>query len=147
MTQKNSVKDKKLKADIAENAVITRLLKLGFNVLKPIGDRLPYDLVIEHRNKFIKIQVKSAWFRNDVYTVDSRRTLTNRRLMARKRYSKGDFDFAILYLDDLDIFYVLPFQAFDSFKSGITIVERKTRQRKPKSHTYREAWHLLKNKP
>lgn len=28
--------DTKLKADIAEHAVITRLLKLGFKVLKPL---------------------------------------------------------------------------------------------------------------
>ena len=37
--------DTKLKADIAESAVITELLKREFEVLKPYGDRLSYDLV------------------------------------------------------------------------------------------------------
>ena len=54
--------DTKLKADIAESTVITELLKRGFNVLKPIGDRLPYDLAIDINGKLLRIQVKSAWF-------------------------------------------------------------------------------------
>ena len=40
--------DTKLKADISEQAVILRLLELGLNVLRPIGDRLAYDFSIVH---------------------------------------------------------------------------------------------------
>ncbi len=39
--------DTKLKGDIAEQAVIYNALKKGWGVLKPIGDRLPYDLVLD----------------------------------------------------------------------------------------------------
>ncbi len=88
--------DTKLKADIAESSAITALLKRGFNVLKPVGDRLPYDLAVDINGKLIKLQVKSAWSRNNVYIVDSRRTKTNRHLMLRQRYSEKDFDFALL---------------------------------------------------
>jgi len=35
----------KLKGDIAEQAAILRLLELGWGVAKPLGDRLPYDLI------------------------------------------------------------------------------------------------------
>jgi len=56
------IMDTKLKADIAESAVMTELLKRGFKVLKPIGDRLPYDLAVDVNGKLVKIQVKSAWF-------------------------------------------------------------------------------------
>lgn len=51
--------DTKLKADIAESSVITELLKRGFNVLKPAGDRLPYDLAVDINGKLIRIQVVS----------------------------------------------------------------------------------------
>lgn len=47
--------DTKLKADIAESAVVTELLKRGFKVLKPIGDRLPYDLAIDSNEKLLRI--------------------------------------------------------------------------------------------
>lgn len=54
--------DTKLKADIAESAVITELLKRGFKVLKPLGDRLAYDLALDLNGKLLRIQAKSAWF-------------------------------------------------------------------------------------
>ena len=135
--------DTKLKADIAESAAVTGLLKRGFKVLKPIGDRLPYDLALDIDGKLVRIQVKSAWERNGVYIVDSRRTKTNRHLMLRQRYSSKDFDFALLYIEDLDVFYIMPINIFTSYKSEISLVIDQTRQREPRSAKYRENWDLL----
>jgi streptomycin 6-kinase len=39
--------DTKLKGDIAEQAVVLHALKRGWRVLKPVGDRLAYDLVFD----------------------------------------------------------------------------------------------------
>jgi len=77
--------DTKLKGDIAEQAAILKALQYGWNVLTPIGDRLPYDLVFEIDGRFIKVQVKSAWFdeQKQNYVVDNRRTKTNRKQMKR----------------------------------------------------------------
>ena len=135
--------DTKLKSDIAESAAIKSLLKRGFKVLEPIGDRLPYDLALDLDGKLIRIQVKSAWLQNGAYTVDTRRTKTNRRSMLRQVYNSKDFDFAMLYIEDLDIFYIMPVDVFISYKSGISLVERETRQREPRSLIYRENWNLL----
>jgi hypothetical protein len=135
--------DTKLKADIAESATITALLKRGFRVLKPVGDRLPYDLALDVNGKLLRIQVKSAWYYNGSYTVDTRRTKTNRKRMVRARYNDSDFDFAILYLDRVNTFYVMPISAFSAYKSGISLVETDKRQRKPGSAQYRERWDLL----
>lgn len=135
--------DTKLKADIAEAAVVTALLKRGFNVLKPVGDRLAYDLAVDHNGKLLRIQVKSAWSYNGSFTVDTRRTKTNRRQMLRSRYDENDFDFAIVYIDSLNVFYVMPVSTFTGYKSGISLVESEKRQRKPQSAEYRERWDLL----
>ncbi len=135
----------KLKGDIAEQAVTLKALKLGYEVLKPIGDRLPYDLVFDIDGKLIKIQVKSAWYdsKKDNYVVDNRRTKTNRRQMIRENYSSEDFDFAILFIPDLEVFYIIPVDDFISFGSEIHLVEAEKRQRKPRSFEFREAWPLL----
>lgn len=138
--------DTKLKADVAESAVVTLLLKRGFRVLKPIGDRLPYDIGVDMSGSLLRIQIKSAWKRGNVYLVDSRRTKTNRRRMIRSRYEAGDFDFAILYVDDLNTFYVMPHKIFSSYRSEITLPGKVSRQRPPRSDQYREAWDLLLNK-
>lgn len=137
--------DTKQKGDIAEMEVQLKALKFGWEVLTPVGDRLPYDLVIVVNNKFIKIQVKSAWFneRANTYYVDVRRTKTNRKIMKREKYSNNDFDFAIIYIEDLNVFYVMPVDKFNSYAGNVTLNEGVSRQRKPKSHVYREAWDLI----
>ena len=137
--------DTKLKGDVAEQAAILQALKRGWGVLRPIGDRLPYDLVFDVKGALVKVQVKLAWFypARGNYVVDSRRTRTNRRVMVRRRYRRTDFDFASVYLADRDLFYVFPVAVFTGYASEIHLVEAGKRQRKPQSAAYRDAWKLI----
>ncbi len=137
--------DTKLKGDIAEQAAILHALRCGWGVLRPVGDRLSYDLVFDIAGTLIKIQVKSAWFDGPSgnYVVDNRRTKTNRRMMVRDVYCAGDFDFALAYIEDLGIFYVFPCDVFIGYGSEIHLVEADKRQRRPKSADYRCAWDLI----
>ncbi|MEK7717409.1 MAG: group I intron-associated PD-(D/E)XK endonuclease [Pseudomonadota bacterium] len=137
--------DTKLKGDIAEQAAILRALNRGWGVLTPVGDRLSYDLVFDVEGVLVKVQVKCAWFdkpsRNHV--VDNRRTKTNRRAMVREAYQARDFDFALVYLPERDLFYVFPVKVFIGYGSEIHMVEADKRQRKPGSAEYRDAWDLI----
>lgn len=137
------IMDTKLKSDIAECAVTTHLLRRGFKVLRPIGDRLPYDLAVDIDGSLIRIQVKAAWPRKAVYIVDSRRTKTNRRNMIRSKYLASDFDYAILYIDKLDLCYVMPISQFRKFKSEITL-RTGNHQRAALADQYRSRWDLLR---
>ena len=118
---------------------------MGWGVLRPVGDRLPYDLVVDIAGQFVKIQVKSAWFdaAKQNFVVDNRRTKTNRRVMLRSSYDERDFDFAVIYLQELDLFYVMPNDVFNSYGSEIHLIEADRRQRKPRSAAYRDAWNLI----
>lgn len=138
----------KLKGDIEEQAAILRELKLGWGVLKPLGDRLSYDLVFDVEGILLKVQVKSSWFSEKTgnYVVDNRRTRTNRRNIVRSPYRGNDFDFAVAYVEELELFYVFPVDVFISYGSEIHLVETDKRQRKPRSFGYREAWHLILQK-
>jgi hypothetical protein len=137
--------DTKLRGDIAEQAAILHALKRGWGVLKPVGDRLAYDLAYDVEGTLIKIQVKYAWFDEPSgnYVVDNRRTKTNRRLMLREAYKQSDFDFALVYIEKLDLFYIFPVDVFISYGSEIHLVETDKRQRKPRSAKYRDAWELI----
>ena len=139
--------DTKLKGDIAEQAAIIRALKLGWGVLKTVGDRLPYDLVFDVHGTLVKIQVKASWFYEPAgnYLTDNRRTKTNRGLMVRELYSSSDFDFALVRVEEFDLFYVFPVEVFISYAGQIQLVESDKRQRKPRSAKYREAWELISN--
>ena len=131
----------KQKGAIAEQAVVLAALKSGYGVSTPVGDYLPYDLIIDVTGKLIKVQVKSAWWdeKKGNYVVDNRRTRTNRRVMQRANYALHDFDFAVLYIPTLDVFYIMPSADFNSFGSEIHLVETAKRQRTPRSAEFREA--------
>jgi PD-(D/E)XK endonuclease len=63
--------------------------------------------------------------------------------MIRENYKVEDFDFAIIFIEELDVFYVMPSEVFISYGSEIHLVETVKRQRKPKSGEYRNAWNLI----
>jgi PD-(D/E)XK endonuclease len=137
--------DTKLRGDIAEQAAVFQALKHGWGVLKPVGDRLAYDLVFDICGELVKIQVKYAWWDEPSgnYVVDNRRTKTNRRLMIRSGYKQSDFEFALAYIEQLDLFYIFPVDIFIRYGSEIHLVESEKRQRKPRSANYRGAWELI----
>ena len=125
----------KLKGAIAEQAVALQALKLGYGVLKPLGDRLPYDLVFDVNNSLIKVQVKNAWkdTKGASYVIDARRTKTNRRRMLREYYSEQDFDFLIAYIMEVDLFYVLPFSVYNEYSSSIHLAADNRTSRFPRT--------------
>ncbi|MBI2808143.1 MAG: endonuclease [Planctomycetes bacterium] len=137
--------DTKLKGDIAEQAAILNALKKGWGVLRTVGDRLPYDLVFDVDGVLVRIQVKAAWYQvsDDAFVVDNRRTKTNRRIMRRQAYICTDFDFALVFLEELSLFYIFPVDVFIAYGSQIYLVESGKRQRRPRSAKYRDAWDLI----
>jgi hypothetical protein len=63
--------------------------------------------------------------------------------MLRKVYEPADFDFALVYVEQLDLFYIFPVDVFIGYASEIHMVETDKRQRKPASADYRDAWELI----
>lgn len=135
----------KQKGDIAEYRVIAELLKQGFNVLIPCGDRLRYDLAIDKDGRLIRIQVKQAWYyeKSRCHIVDIRRSQTNRVNSLHTKYCEIDFDFLITWLPDLDVFYVFPSQVACTYSSNINMVEGRVSQRDVKSKPFRNNWELI----
>lgn len=137
--------DTKLKGDISEQSVILQGLNIGFASLRPIGDRLPYDLVFDIKGHLCKIQVKSAWFnkKRNNWEIDVRQSITNSRTIKRKFYKEGDFDFLIAHIQELNIFYIFPFEFISKSKGAISLVEVEKRQRCATSKKYKNNWEVL----
>ena len=45
---------------------------MGYEVLIPVGDRLPYDLIYIHNGKYLKAQIKVGWKRYGSIVFNSR---------------------------------------------------------------------------
>lgn len=139
----------KQKGDVAEYRVVSELLVRGFPVLKPLGDRMPYDLAVDREGTIFRIQVKLAWYdaKNAAYQISVKRSQTNRKVYKYTRYTPADFDFLVGWLADLDVFYIFPAEFACSFSGSITIVEGEKRQRAPRSAWFRNRWELLLGEP
>lgn len=128
---------------MAEHRVLYELLSRGFSVLKPVGDRLPYDLVVEQHGSFARIQVKLAWAVGDnIYAVDTRRHLTNRKKYKRVKYTQSAFDVLVAWIAETDAFYVFSAETIAAYKSMITMNEG-TNRRQARSAPCRGAWGVL----
>ena len=57
-----SIRHAKQRGEWAELRFMTRATELGFRVSKPWGDSAPYDLAIDHRGRFRRVQVKCTIF-------------------------------------------------------------------------------------
>ena len=96
---------------IAECAIEAELVRLGFNVLRPVvEDR--YDLAVDLGGRLVRIQCKSAPMRGDVVVVRAR---TNRRApegYRRTVYTPDEVDVIAAYAPDLDRCFGIPMRDF-----------------------------------
>ena len=90
------------KGDLAAAQAIAHFVSSGYEVSLPIGDRKPYDMIIELDNALFKVQVKYAGF----YSGSKRfkaalRTMGgNRSFSTVKKYTATDFDLLFVYTEN-----------------------------------------------
>lgn len=109
--------------DIAEQFLILEALRNNYEVLKPIGDRLPYDLVLTKDNRFVRIQVKTAWYNEpkNGWIVTTSRTRFGKNKCHRDPYKIGDFDYAAIYVPLNNNVYLIPIAIFTSYNNHMTV--------------------------
>ena len=91
----------KQKGSIAVAQCIAKLYQLGYEVLLPIGDRNPYDLVFDDGKKLNKVQVKFAGKRaRGTYRAGLRVTGGNQSYNYAKKYSNDAFDYLFVYSEE-----------------------------------------------
>jgi len=121
------------KGDATEFAFMARACRLDFRVAKPMGNADPYDVLIAIGPRaFWRIQVKLAPHK------DKENVYQARAYTRRGPYTKADIDFLAAYVEDQNIWYIVPVEAF----SGIKAVHL-TPGGKGMYEKYREAWCLL----
>ena len=131
-----NIKDQKRRGEWAEIRFLARASELGMTVIRPWGDSLHYDLVVEWEGCLLRVQVKSTLRRRtNSYYFGLRG--------AHYKYTKEDFDFIAAYLIPLDIWYIIPADAAITGKDQLCITPGSAKAR---YDLYREAWHLLRKK-
>ena len=110
----------KQKGDISVGEAISHFLKREQEVLLPIGDKRPYDLVVEKNGLLQKVQCKFTDSKTSygIFTVDLRLTGGNQSFHTVKYYGSNDFDVLLVCTSSGDK-YEIP--ASETNKSTINL--------------------------
>ncbi len=114
--------------DTAVAQVLARLLKKGNAILLPFGDSQRYDLVLDEKGKFSRIQCKSGRVRDGCVRFNTSSTEWY-KVHHRKSY-KGQIDYFGVYCADLDKAYLVPIDAIGETQGILRINPTKNKQSK-----------------
>lgn len=117
--------------DLTAARVTVALLARGYEVLKPITDRLPYDLAISWFRRNIRLQVRTAYSRRNGFCVSLQK-------YKKVRFSVDDCDFILAHIPERDLTYVLPIEEL-----GHCEIILRPDNPKSKWAKYKEAWHYV----
>jgi hypothetical protein len=128
-----SIRQSKARGEWAELCFMARAVEREFSVSRPYGDSGTYDVGVEHRGRFLRVQVKSTTFqRKGSYTCN----IVWRR---RGRYPRGKVDFFAVYLLPIDMWYIIPFEVVER-NSSLNLTPRGGH----KFSQCMEAWNLMR---
>ncbi len=124
------------KGNLSEAVITARLLEAGYDVLIPVGGGHRYDLVINTKDGFKKIQVKTARITNNCVIFN---TCSNNKGYKRKSYH-GDIDLFGVYCKELNECYLIPVE-----KTGVSAMRLKinlTKNNQVKGINYKDSFKL-----
>jgi len=103
--------------ELGERIAIGELAKFNIEVMLPMGDNLPFDLVIFHENQFYKCQVKTSTrtSSNTEGSIFFGLVTTNWHKKESRHYDKSEVD--IFILCDLEKIYLFKFNELEGRRS------------------------------
>jgi len=138
-TNQHHAQPPKRRGELAELAFMHKAVSLGFGVAKPWGDSDRYDFILDAGNRLWRVQVRSTQYQSHRgYSVHTYVYVKHEMIALTSR----EIDVVIAYIVPLDLWYVVPVDAFVGVKNLWFYPHGS--KKGSRFETYREAWHLLK---
>ena len=113
-----SMHDTNHKGNVADMVIATEAMKLGIDVMKPLGEHTRYDLILDLGHGLLRGQCKWAPLRGDVVCVNLMSTrYTSGGQQIRKPYKASEVDAVAAYCEALDECYLLTARTFDGMRA------------------------------
>lgn len=109
----------KLKGDIAEAKILSKLTERGYTVLIPWGDRDRYDLVFELDGEFHRVQCKKARYVNGSAKFPVCSSSVHRN--GQRHTYHGDIDYFAVWCEEVDEVYLIPFEDVSNINRAVSI--------------------------
>ena len=125
--------------ELSEAAFLLKAETLGFHLAKPWGDSERYDFILDTGSRLWRVQLKCTQvLRARGYDVQAIYSIYGK---GKAVYTADDIDLLVAHIVPLNIWYILPIEAFTPSKSLRLYPDIVTKN--PRWEKYREAWHLL----
>lgn len=129
----------KRRGELAEIIFTLKAATMGLAVSKPLGDSLPYDVVIESGHRMLRIQVKSSFSSNRAaYCI----ALAPHLKTGYHVYTPEEIDFLVAYVVCHDSWYIIPANALGTYQS-VRLYPAGSKRKAGRFEEFREAWHLI----
>ena len=137
-TNQRHARPPKRRGELAELAFMQKVINLGFGVAKPWGDSDRYDFILDVGGRLSRVQVRStAYESHRGYAVHTYVYKKHQMVALTAR----DIDVVTAYIVPLDLWYVVPVEAFGPCKNLWFYPNGS--KKGSRFEIYREAWHLL----
>ncbi len=130
-----SAKHSKTRGEWAELRFMASASEHGLRVSKPWGESSPYDLITEHKEKLLRVQVKSTTYSRWHSYICSLRGSQNRR------YTNKQIDFVAAYIIPKNIWFIFPVEVVLKVHGSVILSPH---MKVSKYGEYQEAWYLLR---
>jgi hypothetical protein len=125
--------------ELSEAAFLLKAETLGFHLAKPWGDSERYDFILDTGPRLWRVQLKcTEVVRARGYDVQPIYSIYGKGKVA---YTADDIDVLAAHIVPLNVWYILPIEAFTPNKSLRFYPDIACKR--ARWETYREAWHLL----
>ena len=125
--------------ELSEAAFLLKAEPLGFHLTKPWGDSERYDFILDTGPRLWRVQVKcTEVLRARGYDVQPIYCIYGQGKVV---YTADDIDVLAVHILPLDVWYILPIDAFTPNKRLRFYPNNHCKR--ARWETYREAWHLL----
>ena len=119
----------KAKGEKTEAIIIAELIKKDYPVLLPFGDNQRYDLIIEDKGQFKRIQCKTGRLRKGAVTFATCSNRCNTKQLYKKDYL-GQIDLFAVYCYENNQIYLVPIDCVGTTQAKLRIDSPKNNQSK-----------------
>lgn len=131
--------------ELAELAFMFRAAREGIGVAKPYGDSHPYDFLVQHGRRLLRVQVKSCFDHRRARRSGFSITVSRHAQKAQIPYSLDEIDYVAAFIAVRNIWYLIPVESLCQHVRIYLRPGKIPNQRGGFFEQYREAWNQLKD--
>jgi hypothetical protein len=135
------MKNTKRRGSQYEAAFVVQALKRGLDILEPVGDYMPYDLMVQNADGRIqRVQVKGT--SSPLKGKPGYKIIAASGNATKVPLNPDEVDVMAAYVEPCDVWYLIPVRKLDG---GISVYLNPATKVNAKYEVWKEAWNVFQN--